>query len=707
MPPMVNRLAQETSPYLLQHAHNPVDWYPWGPAALARAREDDRPIFLSIGYAACHWCHVMAHESFEDADTAAFLNERFVAIKVDREERPDLDGIYMEAVQAMTGSGGWPMSVFLTPDGRPFYGGTYFPDTRRHGMPSFRDVLEGVAEAWSARRAEVEAAAGGRRSGLAGPDDRPIGSIVRPAPLSLDPAVLAAAEQALARSFDPANGSWGGPPKFPQPMAIEFLLRRVAGRAGGRVGDPEVLEEADRQALRMVLETLDAMADGGIRDQLGGGFHRYATDAAWLAPHFEKMLYDNAQLARVYVHAFQLTGETRYREVAETTIDYVAREMTLPEGGFAASQDADSEGEEGRYYTWTADEVETLLGADAPLFAAAYDVTAAGNWEGKTILRRVRSDAELGTLHGLSEADVAGRLALARARLLAARERRVRPARDDKALAAWNGLMLAAVAESGRVLGRADHLALAERAGAFALDRLRTPEGRLRRSWKDGRATLNGYLEDHAHLAEGLLALYEATFEPRWFVAARGLMAVVLARFADQAGGFFDTSDDHEALITRPKGLEDSATPSGGAMTATVLLKLAAYTGEGRYRNAAEAALGPVLPHLGRYPTGFGQWLVALDLALAPVREIAVAGDLSDPKTRGLLAVAFDGFRPHQVVAAGVPDLAASADRTVPLLRDRPMLDGRPTAYVCRGFVCELPVADPAALAARLAPRPA
>ncbi|HEX9736461.1 MAG TPA: thioredoxin domain-containing protein [Thermoanaerobaculia bacterium] len=712
----VNRLIFEDSPYLIQHAHNPVDWYPWGPEAFARAAREDKPIFLSIGYSTCHWCHVMERESFEDAEIARVLNEKFVAVKVDREQRPDIDEIYMTAVQLTTGRGGWPMSSFLTPDGKPFYGGSYFPNARRYGIPSFRDVLEGVAEAWAERRAETvgsaeriaAAIAAGQGAGAA-PAHPQAQSSDRDL---LQPAILDAAEARLADTFDWANGSWGGAPKFPQPMALEFLLRRAVGiddrDARGSGEDPR-----GTRLLRMVAKTLDAMADGGIRDQLGGGFHRYSTDEVWLVPHFEKMLYDNAQLVRVYLHTWQLTGEQRYREVAESTIDYVARDMTLREGGFAASEDADSEGEEGRFYAWSLAEIEEVLGDEAALFATAYDVRTIGNWEGRTILRRVRSDAQLEALFGSgagrestdgdSDSDgVSARLARARRALFEARDRRVRPARDDKALASWNGLMLAAVAEAARVLERADYRDLAERNATFLLERLRTREGRLRRSWKDGRATLNGYLEDYASVAEGLLALYETTFDPRWFGAARELMDEALLHFADPGGGFFDTSDDHEELVARPKGVQDNAVPSGNAMATTVLLKLAAWTGEGRYRDAAEAALRPVGPYLGRHPTGFAQWLTALDFALAPVREIAIAGDPGAADTQRLLASARVGYRPHQVVAVGVP----AAAETIPLLAERPLIGDHATAYVCRGFVCELPVSDPGELAAQLTRQP-
>jgi uncharacterized protein len=699
-----NRLAGETSPYLLQHAHNPVDWYPWGEEALSRARTDDKPIFLSIGYAACHWCHVMERESFEDEATAVQLNREFVAIKVDREERPDLDQVYMAAVQAMTGGGGWPMSVFLTPDGRPFYGGTYFPDQPRHGMPAFRQVLEGVARAYREDRASVEqsgsaivaaiaeasrlGASGGQPSGSAGsagaggPPDR---------------TVLAAAVAALERSFDPRHGGWGGAPKFPQPMTIEFLLRRAAGG------------EDDGRALAMARRTLDAMAAGGIHDQLGGGFHRYATDAVWLVPHFEQMLYDNAQLARVYVHAWQLTGERHYRDVAVATLDYLARELLTGDGAFAASQDADTDGEEGATFVWTPDGVRTVLGPEAaPLFMTAYDVTENGNWEGRTILRRVRSDDELATMTGTTPAAIGDQLASARSALLAARATRPQPARDDKALAGWNGLALAALADAIVALEAtgegADRTAaeryrsLATEAAETLLANLRLPDGRLRRSWKDGRASADGVLEDHSCLAEGLLALYQATFDERWFVAARALADTILVAFADPAGGFFDTSDRHETLVTRPKDLQDNAVPSGNAMAATVLLKLDALTGDGRYRTAGEWALGLVAGVLGRYPSGFAQWLVALDFALAEVVEVAVVGEPAAPDTRRLLAPARTGFRPNIVVACA-QDPEASA---IELLGSRFQLNGRPTAFVCRQFACRQPVNEPVALAAQL-----
>jgi uncharacterized protein YyaL (SSP411 family) len=686
---MPNRLAGETSPYLLQHANNPVDWFPWGPDALARAKLLDRPIFLSIGYAACHWCHVMERESFEREETARYLNDRFVAIKVDREERPDLDQVYMSAVQAMTGGGGWPMSVFLTPEGRPFYGGTYYPDEPRHGMPSFRQVLEGVDRAWREQRSEVEAAGGRLVQTLV--DQARLPATAEEPRLEL----LADAATAIEASFDRANGGWGSAPKFPQPMTIEFLLRRFAS-----TGDPGPLSTART--------SLDAMAAGGIHDQLGGGFHRYSTDAQWLVPHFEQMLYDNAQLARVYVHAWQLTGDDAYRRVAIGTLEYILRELTTDDGAFAASQDADTDGIEGLTFTWRAAEVREVLGDDAGLFEAAFGVTDEGNWEGVTILSRVATDAELAGRFEIAEPDVAARLADARSRLLVRRAARPQPARDDKALAAWNGLAIAALADAALAFAPSDaglaarYRDAAARAAATIVDGLVAADGRLGRSWKDGRASGTGILEDHSDLADGLLALYVATFDERWFTTARTLMDRVLAHFADPAGGWFDTGDDHEQLVARPKDVQDNAVPSGNAMAAGVLLRLAAWTGEGRYRSAAERALRTVVPFVARYPTGFAQWLAAIDLALAPIAEVAIVGRPDDPSTQALVVAATAPYRPNQVTAAAAGDGAAAAS-AIALLHDRLAVDGRATAYVCRAFVCRLPVWDPGALAEQLA----
>ena len=689
-PRFTNRLASETSPYLLQHAHNPVDWWPWGQEALTRAKLLDRPVFLSIGYAACHWCHVMERESFEDEATAQFLNDHFVAIKVDREERPDLDQVYMGAVQALTGGGGWPMSVFLTPDGRPFYGGTYFPNEPRHGLPSFRQLLEGIDLAWKTQRSDLEQTGADLVGRLVESQRLPA---VQAAPSG---ELLETAVMILERTADGRNGGWGGAPKFPQAMTIEFLLRRAA--AGSTAAGATVAATVARRAL-------DAMANGGIHDQLGGGFHRYATDAHWLVPHFEQMLYDNAQLARAYIHAWSLTGEARDRDVATGVLDYLLRELLTADGALAASQDADTEGVEGATFTWRADEIEAVLGPDAELFEAAYGVTPDGNWEGVTILSRVGSDAELARAFSLEPAAVAARLAAARGRLLEVRATRPQPARDDKALAAWNGLAIAALADAARLLRESD-AAAADRYRTAAVEVATTilggllgEAGRLGRSWKDGRASGAGVLEDYADLAEGLIALYEATFDEHWFVTARQLADAIVDRFADPEGGFFDTAVDHERLVTRPKDVQDNATPSGSAMATFVLLKLAALTGEGRYRAIAERALSTITPLTARYPAAFAQWLQAIDLALADVAEVAIVGEPGDPATAALVAVAAGRYAPNRVIAVA-PDGDTSA---IPLLADRPRRDGKPTAYVCRGFACQVPVTDAEALAAQLA----
>ena len=664
---MPNRLAEESSPYLQQHADNPVDWYPWGEEALEKAEKEDKPLFLSIGYSACHWCHVMARESFEDQATAEILNEHFVSVKVDREERPDLDRIYMSAVQAMTGRGGWPMSVFLTPDGEPFYAGTYFPPEPRHGMPSFSQVLTTIADAWENRREELLESSGRivsaieRQMALQAPEEE------------LEPRTLTRAFRNLRRDFDRDHGGWDGAPKFPQPMAIEFLLRFHQSTG-------------ELDALTMAAEALDAMARGGIYDQLGGGFHRYSVDERWLVPHFEKMLYDNAQLARVYLHAWQVTGEPLFRVIVEETLDYVVREMLDPRGGFYATQSAESEGEEGRFFVWTMEEIQEVLGDDADGFAGAYGVEPGGNWEGKTIL------TFSGTWQERQD------LIEARRELFAARETRVPPERDEKVLTSWNGLMLVAFAEAGRVLAREDYVDVAQRNAAFLLDELRADDGHLFHTWRDGEAKVRGYLEDYANLIDGLLALYQTTFEPRWFEAARDLMERVLDHFRAPEGGFFDTSDDHEELITRPRSVQDNAVPSGNAMAALDLLHLSQLAVEPHYDEVARESLRQVQQMLGRYPLGFGQWLSALEYALVETQEIAIVGDPEASDVEVLLDVCRDGFRPHQVVAVGAP----SDQQDVPLLEDREQIGGQATAYVCIDFTCRQPVTDPEALREQL-----
>ena len=682
---MPNRLAQETSPYLLQHADNPVDWYPWGPEAFARAQAEDKPILLSVGYSACHWCHVMAHESFEDPETAALMNQHFVNIKVDREERPDVDHIYMEAVQLLTGRGGWPMTVFLTPDGRPYYGGTYFPPVERYGMPSFRRVLLTMADAYRHRRQEVLDQAGQLMQHL------DLTVPLRPAS-GLDLAALDQATEALLDQMDARRGGLKGAPKFPQPMLLEFLLRQWR-----RTGDATVRAMIDL--------TLDQMARGGIYDQIGGGFARYSTDAEWLVPHFEKMLYDNAQLARLYLDAYRAFGTPAYRRIAEETLDYVAREMTAPEGGFYSAQDADSEGVEGKFYVWTPAELREALGAErADIVIAAYGVTAAGNFEGRNILHRPEPIERVAARLDLTPDAVAAALAQARPLLYAARARRVWPGRDDKIVTAWNGLMLRAFAEAGRALGREDYVDIARRNADFVLARLCRSDGRLLRTFKDGRAHLTGYLDDHACYADGLLSLYEATFDERYFRAARELLEIVLAHYADAThGGFFDTADDAEALIIRPKNLYDNAVPSGNSVAAEALLRLAAFTGDERFRAPAAALVEGLAQPMLQHPTAFGRLLCALDRYLTGAIEIALAGDPAAPATRALADAVVRAYQPNAVVALRRPDSPPETERLIPLLAGRDLVDGQPAAYVCRQFACRLPVTTPAALAAELA----
>ena len=651
---MANRLADETSPYLLQHAHNPVHWQPWDERALAQARDEDKPILVSIGYSACHWCHVMERESFEDPGVAALMNERFVCIKVDREERPDVDAIYMEAVQAMTGQGGWPLNAFLTPAGVPFYAGTYFPPQPRHGLPSWPQVLQGVAEAWASQREEI-----------ASSSERVVARLRATAQLEapdaeLDPAELDSAVNGLRRLYDGEYGGWGGAPKFPAASTIEFLLGR---------GQRE-----------MALHTLRRMASGGIYDQIGGGFARYSVDARWVVPHFEKMLYDNALLARAYLHAWQITGEALFGRVCTETLDWALRELRQEEGGFASSLDADSEGIEGRFYVWTLDDVREALGDDlAPVAIGHFGMTEQGNFEGANIPVRATSDpAELPEI---------------RCRLYGARDRRVRPGTDDKRLTSWNALMISALADAGAALDRADYREAASACADFLLTSMRDADGRLLRTYNRGRAKQPAFLEDHAFLLEALLTLYEATFEPRWFAEAERLAGELLERFGDhERGGFFSTPSDGEALIARRKDLEDVPIPSGASAACFGLLRLARLTGEARWEDAALGVIRLLHTIAPQHPTAFGHVLQAMDFRLAPVREVAIT---SGPGAEPLERVVRAAFRPHVVSAGGAAD-------GVPLLAGREPVDGRAAAYVCEHFTCQRPVTEPGELAALL-----
>jgi hypothetical protein len=668
---MSNHLAGSVSRYLLQHADNPVDWYPWGDEALALARAEDKPIFLSIGYAACHWCHVMAHESFEDPDTATIMNAQFVCIKVDREERPDLDSVYMSAVTALTSQGGWPLSVFLTPDLHPFYGGTYFPPEPRHGLPSFPQLLRALADAWRDRRSDIARVGAQVAAQLANqleattPEE------------SFDISALTNATHSLVEEYDWKNGGWGTAPKFPQPMAIEFLLRRhLAG---------------DTRALPPAVHALRAMARGGMWDVIGGGFARYSTDDTWHVPHFEKMLYDNALLTRAYLHAWQVTGEASFRHVVDQTLRFVVREMMSPEGAFLSSLDADSEGTEGRYYVWSFDQIHTVLGEDTSLFAEAYGVTEGGTWEGTNILQCSMDDTTLAARRDMTPDDVRDVLERSRARLLLARGDRVRPAIDDTVLTAWNGLMLSSLAEVARVLADQSCLDAATRNANFLLTTLR-PDGHLRRTWRDGVAGQPAYLDDYASLVLGLLDLYQTDFNNRWFVEAKALAEEMVDRFADPAGGFFDTPDDAEQLILRPKNLQDNAVPSGNALAVEALLTLTALTDSTEWRRLAEQALDLVTNLAVRYPTGFGRWLCAADLALENETQVAIAGDPSDQRTKSLVAVIRMVWRPSLFMALSEAPLPPGAPD---LLADRPMMAGQPTAYVCEGSTCQRPVTQP------------
>jgi uncharacterized protein YyaL (SSP411 family) len=624
----VNRLAAETSPYLLQHANNPVDWYPWGAEALARAREEDKPILLSVGYAACHWCHVMEHESFEDAATAALMNEHFVSVKVDREERPDIDSVYMDAVVSLTGHGGWPMTVFLTPAGAPFFGGTYYPPEPRHGLPSFRQLLQAIADAWHERRSDIERDAGAITEQLrrtAEPSREPLTS-----------SLLADAVRGLRQQFDPEWGGFGPAPKFPPASVLEFLLRR--------------------DELELATKTLDAMAAGGMYDLVGGGFHRYSVDRQWLVPHFEKMLYDNALLVPVYLHGWLVTGNARYREIAAETLDYMLRELALEEGGFASAEDADTDGVEGLTYTWTEDDdvPEELLHP----------------FEHGRFIIRGALDPEL------------------RARLFAERERREKPLRDDKAIASWNGLALAALAEAGRRLGRDDYLDAARSLGEFLLGPLSTAEGRLYRSWRAGQAKHAGVLEDYADVANGLYELHIATGELRWLEESRRLAVLAADLFGDPAdGGFFLTPRDGEELVARKKDFDDHPTPSGNSMLAYVLLRLSRLWGDQELERQAVGVFRFVAPHLPRAPSAFGHALNALDLHFSPPREIAIVGPPDSEVARAALAP----FDPNAVVAFGPSD-------EVPLLAGKDLVDGRPAVYVCEAFACQAPVTEAGAL---------
>jgi uncharacterized protein YyaL (SSP411 family) len=684
-PAFTNRLANETSPYLLQHAHNPVDWFPWGEEALTAARREQKPILLSIGYSACHWCHVMEHESFENEAIARLMNDNFVNIKVDREERPDLDHIYMNAVQMMTQRGGWPMTVFLTPEGVPFYAGTYFPPEDRYNMPGFPRVLLSVADAYRERREDVQETAASVLAELRR------ATATRESSDQLATELLDAAYRGIIRNYDPNNGGFGSAPKFPPAMTLEFLLQTFH-----RTGNEKALE--------IVRHTCRKMAQGGIYDQLGGGFHRYSTDARWLVPHFEKMLYDNALLSRLYLHYYQVSGDESARAIAEGVLDYVVREMTDPAGGFYSTQDADSEGVEGKFFVWSLTEINKLLGEPAArLFAAYYNITAAGNFEDQNILNVTEDLATIAAAERITIAELNASLAQSRARLFAAREQRVKPARDEKILTAWNGLMLASFAEAAAILNRPDYLEIAQRNAGFVLSNLRR-DGLLLRTYKDGQAKLNAYLEDYAFFIDGLVTLFQASGEVKWIEAALSLTATMVAEFwDDEEGGFFFVGRSHEELIVRSKDFFDNATPAGNSVATEVLLRLGLLTGNSDYQRRAASVLRLMSTGLERYPSGFGRLLSALDFHLSTPKEIALIGDPKAADTQSLAAEIWKPFLPNKVVAQAAPE-SPTAAKLIPLLRDRPLIDNRATVYVCENFTCQRPVTAATELASQLMP---
>jgi uncharacterized protein YyaL (SSP411 family) len=671
----VNRLASETSPYLRQHADNPVDWYPWGDEAFARARAEDKPVLLSVGYSSCHWCHVMAHESFEDADIAAVMNDRFVNVKVDREERPDVDAIYMQAVQAMTGHGGWPMTVFLDPEGRPFFGGTYFPKADRQGMPGFVRIMDAVSDAWRERRGELLEQAGALQRAIEGSARIPSGTGTAP-----DPAVLGAAVDAVHAQFDPRFGGFGKAPKFPQAMTLAFLL-------GQAVRDPS------EATLQTVTVTLDAMAAGGMYDQVGGGFHRYSVDAYWLVPHFEKMLYDQALLTRAYLHGWLVVGLPRYRRIVEETIGYVLRDLRHGDGGFFSAEDADSEGVEGKFYLWSLEDIEAIAGDDTAAVVRHFGVTAGGNFEDPHTGYRGN------ILHVVDrDEDPPESVRRVLPRLLAAREARVRPGLDDKVLLGWNALFLRALAEAAFALERDDWMQAARANARFLLRELRRDDGRLLRSWQGGRAHLLAYAEDYAALLEALLTLAEVD-DVAWLTDARRVADDLVRLFADDTdGGFFTTGTDAEALIVRPKDYQDNATPSENSLAADGLLRLAAFTGDTSYEERAARWISSLAPLLGEHPTAFAYLLEACERLVTPSLEVAIVGGDGDAGTAALQDEVRRRLLPASIHVTAPP---GSGDGLTPLLDDRGEVD-RPTAFVCERYACRRPTTDPAELRAQL-----
>ncbi len=668
---MPNQLANETSPYLLQHADNPVNWYPWNEKALKLAREENKPIFLSIGYSSCHWCHVMAHESFEDPEIAALLNQSFISIKVDREERPDIDSIYMNAVVAMTGQGGWPMSVFLTPDGKPFFGGTYFPPIRRYGSPSFRDVLISITRSWQEAPGEIYPVAEKLSRHLqesahwGGWEEQP-----------LREETIQAAFKELEASYDWSGGGWGQAPKFPAPMTIEFLLQQAY--------------RGNQKSLEIANHTLTSMVRGGMYDVVGGGFHRYSTDAAWFVPHFEKMLYDNAQLALVYLHAYQITGDETFRRICQQTLDFMIRDLLQPDGGFSSSLDADSEGEEGKTYLWTYSELQAAINdpSDFDWLSQIFALNVNGNFEGKIILQQKQSLPALAAQMDLSICEFTQKLDRLLARLLAQRQKRVQPLRDDKVLTFWNSLTIQTFAEAGKVLDREDYLQIAQKNARFLFSEL-TKDGHLLRSWRNGKAQNIAFLEDHSGLILGLLALYQTDFDPQWFQAALKLADELNSGFADPDGGFFDTHASQDMLLIRPKDIQDNATPSGNALAAMAIARLSELIGDAAMTKAIIPLVANLQEMMARYPNAFAYWLQGFNFLLGPIQQIALVWPRELPSPKQYIALLNKSYHPFSVQAAAYIPLP---DGVPPLVKDRPAVNGKPTVYLCENFTCKSPI---------------
>lgn len=678
---MPNKLQHENSPYLQQHQNNPVDWYPWGEEALALAKKENKPIFLSIGYAACHWCHVMAHESFEDEETAKIMNELFVNIKVDREERPDLDNIYMSATQAMTGQGGWPMSVFLMPDGKPFYAGTYFPPTSRYNLPSFKDILTSIAKAWSEDLENVTNSSNSITEHI-----QQIAKALPQSAESINEETINRITLKISQSYDWQYGGWGAAPKFPQAMTLRYLLQRAA--------------QGDKMALDIAENALSAMAIGGMYDLVGGGFARYSVDNYWLVPHFEKMLYDNAHLSRVYLHAYLITQNPQYKKVCEETLDFIIREMRHPEGGFYSSLDADSEGVEGKFYVFTFEEIKALVedAQDFEIFSTAHDLTEQGNFEGNIVLQRALSTEELSQKFNLTSEETENKIDSIYALLLKERDKRIRPGTDDKVLTAWNAWMLIAFAEAARYLDRPDYLEVAKSNAEFLLNELKS-EDILYRSWRNNNAANFGYLEDYASLALGLLSLYQSDPSPRWYIEAKKLTDNLFDLFKDEKGGFFDNSIHHEDLLFRPKYLEDNATPSGNSLAAELLTLMTSYTNANQYDEYARKMFASTIQKIETNPIFYGQWNSSLLLNYYPIQEIAIIGNPATPDTIELSKTVWQQYRPSSITAiANLP----LPEGSPPLLEDRTLISDKPTAYVCENFVCALPVTSPKELKEQL-----